>query len=62
MLPKSSERIFSTVLMASLAPIDKLSVVLVALFGVVFLGERPSLNGWFGIALIAAGAVLIVKR
>jgi bacterial/archaeal transporter family protein len=45
------------------APIDKLSVVLVALFGVVFLGERPSLNGWFGIALIAAGAVLIaVKR
>jgi bacterial/archaeal transporter family protein len=45
------------------APIDKLSVVLVALFGVVFLGERPSLNGWVGIALIATGAVLIaVKR
>jgi bacterial/archaeal transporter family protein len=33
------------------------------LFGVVFLGERPSLNGWIGIILIAAGAVLIaVKR
>jgi transporter family protein len=44
------------------APIDKLSVVLVALFGVVFLGERPSLNGWIGIALIAAGAVLIAIR
>src|SRR4051794_2903553 len=45
------------------APIDKLSVVLVALFSVVFLGERPSLNGWIGIELIAAGAVLIaVKR
>jgi transporter family protein len=45
------------------APIDKLSVVLVALFGVVFLGERPSWNGWLGICLIAAGAVLIaVKR
>jgi len=44
------------------APIDKLSVVLVALFGVVFLGERPSWNGWLGIALIAAGAVLIVIR
>jgi transporter family protein len=45
------------------APIDKLSVVLVALFGVVFLGERPSLNGWIGIALISAGAILIaVKR
>jgi len=45
------------------APIDKLSVVLVALFGVVFLGERPSFQGWLGIVLIAAGAVLIaVKR
>jgi transporter family protein len=44
------------------APIDKLSVVLVALFGVIFLGERPSLNGWVGIALIAAGAVLIAFR
>lgn len=44
------------------APIDKLSVVLVALFSVVFLGERPSLNGWIGIALIAAGAVLIAVR
>jgi len=44
------------------APIDKLSVVLVALFGVVFLGERPSLNGWLGIALITAGAVLIAFK
>jgi transporter family protein len=44
------------------APIDKLSVVLVALFGVVFLGERPSLNGWIGIALITAGAVLIAFK
>jgi len=45
------------------APIDKLSVVLVALFGVIFLGERPSFNGWIGIVLIAAGAVLIaIKR
>jgi transporter family protein len=44
------------------APIDKLSVVLVALFGVIFLGERPSLNSWIGIALIAAGAVLIAFK
>ena len=44
------------------APIDKLSVVLVALFGVVFLGERPSLNGWLGIALITTGAVLIAFK
>ena len=44
------------------APIDKLSVVLVALFGVTFLGERPSWNGWVGIAMIAAGAVLIAVK
>ena len=44
------------------APIDKLSVVLVALFGVVFLGERPSVNGWLEIPLIAAGAVLIAFK
>ena len=44
------------------APIDKLSVVLVALFGVVFLGERPSLYGWIGILLIATGAVLIAVK
>ena len=44
------------------APIDKLSVVLVALFGVVFLGERPSSSGWLGIALIATGAVLIAFK
>lgn len=44
------------------APVDKLSVVMVALFGVIFLGERPSATGWLGIVLIAAGAVLIVLR
>ena len=43
---------------ARVAPIDKLSVVLVAIFGVVFLGERLSLPNWAGVALIAAGAVL----
>jgi bacterial/archaeal transporter family protein len=41
------------------APIDKLSVVLVALFAFAFLGERPSTTGWFGTCLIAAGAVII---
>jgi transporter family protein len=33
--------------------------VLVAVFAVAFLGERPSAPNWFGIALIAAGAVLV---
>jgi transporter family protein len=45
------------------APIDKLSVVLVALFAFIFLGERPSAGGWLGIALIATGAIILaVKR
>ena len=44
------------------APIDKLSVVLVALFAFVFLGERPSASGWLGIALIATGAVLLAVK
>lgn len=44
------------------APVDKLSVVLVAIFGVVFLGERLSLPNWLGVAFIAAGAVLVAYR
>jgi bacterial/archaeal transporter family protein len=44
------------------APIDKLSVVLVALFAFAFLGERPSATGWMGIGLIAAGAVIIAVK
>ena len=44
------------------APIDKLSVVLVALFGVVFLGERLSGLNWLGVALIATGALLVALK
>ena len=47
---------------ARVAPIDKLSVVLVAVFGVLFLGERLSGANWAGVALIAAGAVLVAYR
>ena len=47
---------------AKVAPIDKLSVVLVAVFGVIFLGERLTAPNWLGVALIATGAILIVYR
>jgi transporter family protein len=47
---------------AQVAPIDKLSVVLVALFGVVFLGEKLTAPNWLGVALIAMGAVLVAYR
>ncbi|PST21934.1 EamA family transporter [Mesorhizobium plurifarium] len=44
---------------ARVAPLDKLSIVLVALFGVLFLGEKLSLVNWLGVGLIAAGALLL---
>lgn len=45
------------------APLDKLSVVLVAVFAVLFLGERLGPKGWLGVAMIAAGAILVsLKR
>jgi transporter family protein len=47
---------------AQVAPIDKLSVVLVALFGVVFLGEKLTMPNWLGVALIATGEVLVAYR
>ncbi|HEY6831798.1 MAG TPA: EamA family transporter [Pseudolabrys sp.] len=47
---------------SKVAPIDKLSVVLVAVFGVMFLGERLSTPNWLGVALIAVGAILVAYR
>jgi transporter family protein len=47
---------------AEVAPVDKLSVVLVAIFGVVFLGEQLDVKGWIGVSLIAAGAVTLAWR
>ena len=44
------------------APVDKLSVVLVAVFAVLFLGERPAGREWFGIALVAAGVLVLGLR
>lgn len=44
------------------APLDKLSVVMVAIFGALFLGERLSALNWLGVALIAGGAVLVAVR
>ena len=48
---------------SKVAPVDKLSVVLVALFAVAFLGERPAAREWLGIGMVAAGVlVLSIKR
>ncbi|WP_457329527.1 EamA family transporter [Rhizobacter sp. P5_C2] len=48
---------------SQVAPVDKLSLVLVAVFAFAFLGERPSLREWAGIAMVAGGVlVLSIKR
>jgi transporter family protein len=47
---------------AKVAPVDKLSVVLVAILGAALLGERLSAANWLGVALIAAGAGLVAFR
>jgi len=44
------------------APVDKLSVVLVALLAVVFLGERPAARDWAGIGLVTTGVALLVFK
>jgi transporter family protein len=44
------------------APVDKFSLVLVAVFAFAFLGERPSLAEWSGIALVVAGVVILALK
>ncbi len=44
---------------SKVAPVDKLSVVLVAIFAVIFLGERPVGREWLGIAFVAAGVIIL---
>ncbi len=44
---------------AKVAPLDKLSVVLVAIFGALFLRERLSAFSWVGVAFVGTGAVII---
>ena len=47
---------------SKVAPVDKFSLVLVAIFAVAFLGERPSLREWGGIGLVAAGVLVLAFK
>lgn len=47
---------------SQVAPVDKFSLVLVTLFAVIFLGERPSGQEWGGIGLISAGVLLLAFK
>lgn len=47
---------------STVAPVDKLSVVLVAVLAFAFLGERPDARQWLAIALVTAGVVVMAVR
>ena len=47
---------------SGVAPIDKMSVVLVAIFGATLLGENLSSRNWLGVAMMAGGAMLVALR
>jgi transporter family protein len=48
---------------SKVAPVDKFSLVLVAIFAVIFLSERPSMRDWLGILMVTAGVVMLsLKR
>ena len=49
-------------LVAPVAPVDKLSVVIVAVLGVTLLGEKLDIRQWAGISLITVGVVLLAWR
>jgi len=47
---------------SKVAPIDKLSLVLVAIFAVAFLGERPAPRDWIGILMVAGGVLVLAWK
>jgi len=47
---------------SKVAPVDKMSLVMVAIFAVVFLGERPTLREWIGIGLVGIGVVVLAFK
>jgi|ERR1700683_559588 bacterial/archaeal transporter family protein len=47
---------------SKVAPVDKFSLVLVALFAYLFLAERPSSREWIGIAMVGVGVVILAWK
>lgn len=47
---------------SKVAPVDKFSIVLVVIFAVIFLGERPSGRDWAGVLLIGGGVLLLALK
>jgi bacterial/archaeal transporter family protein len=44
---------------SKVAPVDKLSLLLVAVFAFLFLHERPTFREWLGILLVGAGVLVL---
>jgi transporter family protein len=47
---------------SKVAPVDKFSLVLVAIFAYLFLAERPSTREWIGIAMVGGGVLLLALK
>jgi len=47
---------------AKVAPVDKLSLVLVAIFAFAFLGERPTFQEWAGILMVGGGVLVLAIK
>jgi len=47
---------------SKVAPVDKLSLVLVAIFAFAFLGERPAIQEWVGILMVGGGVLLLALK
>jgi bacterial/archaeal transporter family protein len=47
---------------SKVAPVDKLSLLLVAVFAFLFLNERPSVREWVGILMVGAGVLVLALR
>jgi transporter family protein len=44
------------------APVDKLSMLLVVVVAVIFLGERPSAQEWVGLLMVGAGVMMLALK
>ncbi len=47
---------------SKVAPVDKFSLVLVAIIAYFLLDERPSVRDWAGICMIGAGVVILALK
>jgi transporter family protein len=47
---------------SKVAPVDKFSLLLVAVFAFLFLNERPSVREWLGILMVGAGVLVLAFK